>query len=292
MITIGTFDGVHCGHQKLINQLIDEAGKIDGESVILTFSPHPRMVLFPDDHGLKLITLLEEKIDILAQTGLDHLVIYPFSLDFSRMQPVEYVRDFLVNKLNVKKLVIGYDHHFGRNREGNLEHLIDFGAIYGFEVDEISPEMIDDVNVSSTKIRLALESGDIATVNKYLGRNFELKGTVVQGNQIGRQIDFPTANLELPDAMKALPGAGVYAVRVKHQEQEYGGMLNIGVPSLGDGEGTTVEVNLFDFSGEIYGHELALEFVSHLRNGRKFDSQEDLKEQLKLDKVRALDVLE
>lgn len=293
VVTIGTFDGVHVGHQKLIAQVIDKANEIGGESVVLTFFPHPRTVLFPDDHDLQLITILEEKIELLAATGLDHLIIYPFSTEFSRLLPVEYVRDFLVNKLNVKKLVIGYDHHFGRNREGSLEQLKEYGNMYDYEVDEISAETINDVNVSSTKIRTAITEGDILTANKYLGRRFSLIGDVIPGNQLGRTIDFPTANLKISDKLKAIPGDGVYAVEVAIGQETYGGMLNIGKPSVqSDGAERTIEVHLFDFTADIYGETIRIEFVGHLRKGRKFESPEELKKQLKLDKVRALNVLE
>lgn len=263
-----------------------------GESVILTFFPHPRMVLFPDDHNLKLLTTLNEKIELLAATGLDHLIIYPFTPQFSRMLPVEYVRDFLVNKMRVKKLIIGYDHHFGRNREGNLDQLREYSSLYGYEVEEIPAKTLDDVNVSSTKIRMALEQGDIETVNHYLGRNFSIFGKVVPGEQVGRTIHFPTANLMIEDKLKAVPADGVYVVQVIMANQIKGGMMNIGRPTIHPEErDRTIEVHLFDFDGDIYDETLRVEFIAHLRKGQVFRSSVDLQEQLKLDKEMALNAL-
>ena len=213
VITIGTFDGVHIGHQKIINQLNEEAEKINGESVLFTFYPHPRMVLYPESHGIKLIQTQEEKLAKLEKMGLKNCIVFPFTFEFSRMTALEFVRDFLVNQLNVKKLVIGYDHQFGKNREGSLQFLKDICETYDFEVIEIPAQDIDEVNVSSTKIREAILAGNIEKANDYLGDTFELTGTVVKGNQLGRTIGYPTANIVLNSDLKLIPGNGVYAVR-------------------------------------------------------------------------------
>lgn len=199
IVTTGTFDGVHFGHRKIIDRLTEIAKKNDGESVILTFSPHPRMVLFPNDHGLQLLNTLEEKKVLLEKAGVQHLIVHPFDKEFSRTTSIQFVRDILVNQLSTHKLVIGYDHHFGRNREGSFEHLKEFAPLYGFEVEEIPVQLLDDVSVSSTKIRKALQNGEVDLANDYLGYPFKLKAKVVRGRQIGRTIEFPTANLELDD---------------------------------------------------------------------------------------------
>jgi len=214
VLTIGTFDGVHLGHQKIIQQLNAEAEKIGGESVLFTFYPHPRMVLYPDTHGLKLIQTQVEKIDKLRRIGLDNVIVHPFTKEFSRLTAIEFVRDYLVNRLHVKKLVIGYDHQFGKNREGSLEFLLEVCETYGFEVIEIGAQEIDEVNVSSTKIRNAIQSGEMALAESYLGEPFELYGKVIEGEALGRQIGFPTANLDVESDIKLIPATGVYAVNV------------------------------------------------------------------------------
>ena len=290
--TIGTFDGVHIGHQKIINRLREIAKEEQGEVVLLTFFPHPRMVLQPDN-DLQLIHTQQEKIAALEAAGVDHLIIYPFTKEFSRMTSVEYVRDLLVNKIQVKRLVIGYDHQFGRNREGNFEQLLEFSQIYGFEVEEISAQTIDDVNVSSTKIRKALQGGDIETANHYLAHPFSLSGTVVEGERVGRSIGFPTANIQTDEMYKLVPGIGVYAVRVEHREKTYQGMLNIGVkPTLGEAASRSIEVNIFDFDQDIYSETLKIEFVKRIRDEQKFDSLEALKSALEADKRKTIEILE
>lgn len=289
VLTTGTFDGVHFGHQKIISRLRDIAKKANGESVLFTFYPHPRMVLFPEDDSLKLLSTQEEKIKLLEQVGLDHLIIYPFSRKFSRLTATEYVRDLLVNKIGVKKLVIGYDHQFGRNREGNYQHLEELAPIYGFDVEEIPAQELDDVKVSSTKIRRALFAGDVATAKTYLGYQYKLSGIVVKGQQLGRSIGFPTANIEIQDRYKLVPGNGVYAVEVKVQKERYRGMLNIGVkPTVGGLMKPTIEVYIFNFNKDIYGNFIGLEFVKRLRDEQKFDSIAALKDQLELDRIQAL----
>ncbi|MBL4703319.1 MAG: bifunctional riboflavin kinase/FAD synthetase [Flavobacteriales bacterium] len=289
VLTTGTFDGVHFGHQKIIDRLKMIAEKSGGESVLLTFHPHPRMVLFPDDDGLKLLSTREEKIIQLEKAGLDHLIIYPFSRKFSRLSATEYVRDLLVNDIGVKTLVIGYDHQFGRNREGDFKQLTELSEVYGFKVEEIPAQELDDVKVSSTKVRKALFSGEVKTAAKYLGHNYKVSGIVVKGRQLGREIGFPTANISVQDRYKLIPGNGVYAVNVKVKKQEYQGMLNIGVrPTVGGMLKQTMEVNIFNFNEDIYGNFCGVEFVKRLRDEIKFDSVDDLKAQLELDKIQAL----
>lgn len=285
VLTIGTFDGVHLGHQRIIQQLNEEAQKHGGESVLFTFYPHPRMVLFPDSHGLKLLQTQVEKIEKLERMGLQNVIVHPFTKEFSRLTAVEFVRDYLVNKLNVKTIVIGYDHQFGKNREGSLELLKDLGPVYDFNVIEIAAQDIDDVNVSSTKIRNALSTGNIETANLFLGAPFELNGTVIPGKQVGRKIGFPTANMDLGSSVKIIPAAGVYLVRTVLQNRaEYFGMMNVGVnPTVRDTDEVSIEVNLLDFSGNLYGQELQVKALTRLRDELKFNSLEDLKIQLSKD---------
>jgi riboflavin kinase/FMN adenylyltransferase len=285
VLTIGTFDGVHLGHQRIIQQLNEEAQKHDGESVLFTFYPHPRMVLFPDSHGLKLLQTQVEKIEKLELMGLQNVIVHPFTKEFSRLTAVEFVRDYLVNKLNVKTIVIGYDHQFGKNREGSLDLLKDLGPVYDFNVIEIAAQDIDEVNVSSTKIRNALRTGNIETANLFLGAPFELNGTIIHGKQVGRKIGFPTANMDLGSSVKIIPAAGVYLVRTVLQNRaEYFGMMNIGVkPTVRDTDEVSIEVNLLDFSGNLYGQELQVKVLTRLRDELKFNSLEDLKIQLSKD---------
>ena len=289
--TIGTFDGVHVGHQKIIGRLRQIAEEENGEVVLLTFFPHPRMVLQPDN-DLKLITTQLEKIRLLERYGVDHLVIHPFSREFSRLTAVEYVRDILVNALGIKRLVIGYDHHFGRNREGDLSHLVELSQLYGFDVEEIPAQEIEDVNVSSTKIRRAILSGDMATASTYLGHEFSLGGKVVEGKRLGRTLGYPTANIKIAEGYKILPMDGVYAVRVRTREQTYKGMMNIGLnPTIGPDGPRTIEVNIFDFDEDIYGHDVQLDFVRRIRDEEKFDSLDALKTALDRDKEVSLQLL-
>lgn len=292
VITIGTFDGVHIGHQKIINQLNEEAEKINGESVLFTFYPHPRMVLYPESHGIKLIQTQEEKLAKLEKMGLKNCIVFPFTFEFSRMTALEFVRDFLVNQLNVKKLVIGYDHQFGKNREGSLQFLKDICETYDFEVIEIPAQDIDEVNVSSTKIREAILAGNIEKANDYLGDTFELTGTVVKGNQLGRTIGYPTANIVLNSDLKLIPGNGVYAVRANVRGTWFDGMMNIGTrPTVVSNGGRTIEVNIFDFEETIYGETVTVQFLSKWRDEQKFNGLEELKNQLKLDEETIRTVL-
>ena len=287
VLTIGTFDGVHLGHQKIIQQLNDEANKVGGESVLFTFYPHPRMVLFPDSHGLKLIQTQVEKLDKLQRIGLQNVIVHPFTKEFSRLTATEFVRDYLVNKLNIKTIVIGYDHQFGKNREGTLSLLQELGPIYDFEVIEIGAEDIDEVNVSSTKIRNALNEGDVSLANTYLGESFELNGKVVHGEKIGSSIGYPTANLDVANDIKIIPQTGVYAVRVVLEDKsEYFGMLNIGNrPTVNNNGECSIEVHIFDFNKDIYNEQLTLKLLKRVRNEEKYESKDALKAQISKDET-------
>jgi riboflavin kinase/FMN adenylyltransferase len=290
VVTIGTFDGVHLGHQKIIENLISKANEVGGESVIITFSPHPRIVLFPDSHNLKLIQTETEKFKKMESTGIDHLIVYPFSFEFSRMSAMEFVRDFLVNKLNVHTIVIGYDHQFGRNREGNIQYLKEVSTVYEFNAIEIPAKEIDEVNISSTKIRNAISDGKIEIANQFLGAPFELNGVIVRGNQLGRKIGFPTANLELTDDYKILPGNGVYAVHVKQDDLIFRGIMNIGFrPTITENLEKRIEIHIFDFEQDIYGQFLEIQLLKKIRDEFKFDTIESLTKQIQKDKNFALD---
>jgi riboflavin kinase/FMN adenylyltransferase len=284
VLTIGTFDGVHVGHQKILQRVKEEADKIGGESVLFTFYPHPRMVLYPDSHGLRLIQTQNEKLNKLQRVGLKNVIVHPFTKEFSRLTATEFVRDFLVNKLKVKKLVIGYDHQFGKNREGSIDFLKDVSDTYGFEVIEISAHEIDEVNVSSTKIRDAIKTGNIEIANEFLGEEYILQGKVVKGAAVGRTIGFPTANIDINDDTKLIPKSGVYAIRTYYNDTLYTGMLNIGIrPTVDDTFLRTIEVHIFDFNQDIYGERLTVQLLSRFRDEQKFQSVEDLRNQLEKD---------
>ena len=287
VVTTGTFDGVHIGHLKIIDRLRQIADDVNGETVLLTFFPHPRMVLF-SDNDLKLICTKNEKIALLEKAGVDHLIIHPFSREFSRLSSVEFVRDILVNKIGTNRLVIGYNHHFGRNREGSFEHLKEYGPLYGFQVEEICAQDVDEVSVSSTKIRKALDAGHIKTARAYLTHDFSLTGIVVKGDHLGHQIGFPTANIKVVDSHKLVPANGVYAVRVLVRDTELKGMLNIGVRPTVDGIEKTIEVHIIDFNEDIYGEELTVLFDDWIREEQKFEGLDALKAQLEKDKIVVL----
>ncbi len=292
ILTTGTFDGVHIGHRKIINRLKEIADRVKGETVMLTFHPHPRMVLFPEDDSLKLLNSFDEKVSLLEEAGIDHLIVYPFSKEFSRITALEYARDLLVNQIGIHTIVVGYDHHFGRNREGNFQNLVEFGQIYGFAVEEISALELNEVNVSSTKIRRALEEGNIETATEYLGYSYQINGKVVHGDQLGTKLGFPTANVKVDADYKLIPGDGVYAVEARWQNQTFKGMLNIGIrPTINEEAEHRIEVNLFDFDSEIYEDEIALVIKAKIRNEKKFESLEELSAQLQKDKIKALDLL-
>ena len=284
--TTGTFDGVHLGHRKILNQLVAKAKKVGGESVLLTFSPHPRIVLQPDVE-LELLSSENEKISLLENTGIDHLIIHPFTREFSRTQSLDFVREFLVNKIGVKHLVIGYDHHFGRNREGSFDHLKEFGPIYGFEVEEIAAFDIDQVNVSSTKIRNALAEGNVELANMYLGAPYSISGRVIKGNQIGRTIGFPTANIECDFMQKLLPADGVYAGKLHVNGHTYNAMANLGSrPTIGSKQ-RKLEVHCIGTDIHLYESEVRFELYKFLRGIEEFANLEALKKQLEVDKKEA-----
>ena len=291
VITIGTFDGVHVGHQQIIHRLVDTARKNDLQALVLTFFPHPRMVI-QNDANIKLINTIDEKAKQLEQLGVDHLVVKEFTKSFSRLTALEYVRDILVNKLKVKHIIVGYDHHFGRNRTANINELKEFGAFYDFEVTEIEPQEVDDVAVSSTKIRSAILEGNIPTANKFLGYNFMLTGTVIKGKGLGKTLDFPTANIQIEAAYKLIPKHGVYVVKSQIKGVEVFGMMNIGKnPTVSEGNQTKIEVHFFDFSANLYGAVLKIELLYHLRSEIKFPNIEALKLQLEKDKADATNAL-
>lgn len=291
VITIGTFDGVHIGHQQIIHRLVDTARKNDLQALVLTFFPHPRMVI-QNDSNIKLINTIDEKAKQLEQLGVDHLVVKEFTKSFSRLTALEYVRDILVNKLKVKHIIVGYDHHFGRNRTANINELKEFGAFYDFEVTEIEPQEVDDVAVSSTKIRSAILEGKIPTANKFLGYNFMLNGTVIKGKGLGKTLDFPTANIQIEAAYKLIPKHGVYVVKSQIKGVEVFGMMNIGKnPTVSEGNQTKIEVHFFDFSANLYGAVLKIELLDYLRSEIKFPNIEALKLQLEKDKADATNAL-
>lgn len=291
-VTIGTFDGVHLGHQKILKQLKEGAESIQGESVIFTFYPHPRMVLFPDDDSLKLLSTEEEKRELLDKFGVDHLVIQPFTKEFSRITYIEYVRDILVTRLKVKKLIIGYNHHFGRNREGTFEELKKLAPVYGFELEKIPAQDINKVEISSTKIRKALDAGDVRTANKFLGYDYGMTGKVVRGKGLGKGLGYPTANIQIENKYKLIPANGVYAVMVNYNEKQYKGMMNIGVnPTVTANGPKTIEVNIFDFDKEIYDEKIRIFFKEKLRDEKKFSSMEELKKAIDGDKEKTLKIL-
>ncbi|MGB2349774.1 MAG: bifunctional riboflavin kinase/FAD synthetase [Flavobacteriaceae bacterium] len=287
VVTIGTFDGVHVGHQKIINRLVHiaEANKL--QALVLTFFPHPRMVV-QKDSSIKLINTIDEKAAQLQQLGVDHLVLKEFTNTFSRLSALEYVRDVLVNKLKVKHIIVGYDHHFGRNRTATIEDLIEFGKFYGFEVTQIDAQEVGDVAVSSTKIRAALREGNMRVANDFLGYNFMLTGTVVKGKGLGANLSFPTANIFIEEPYKLIPKQGVYLVQSKIENQLVYGMMNIGKnPTVSQDNKTHIEVHFFNLDANLYSKTLKIELLEHLRSEIKFPNIEALKVQLEKDKALA-----
>ena len=282
-VTIGTFDGVHIGHQKIIKKLVSQAKLKGKKSVVLTFFPHPRMVL-QKDVSIELINTINERAKLLEKTGLDYLIIHPFSREFSRLTALDFVRNVLVNQLNISKLVIGYDHHFGKNREGNITQLSEYSQLYGFKVEEILAQDIDSVSVSSTKIRRALSEGKLKTANKYLGYNFSFFGKVVNGKQLGGKIGFPTANIHIEEDYKLIPKTGVYVVKSSIENKTIFGMMNIGNRPTVNGKHQTIEVHYFDFNKNLYDKYLTIELLYFLREEQKFDSVKNLIIQLEEDK--------
>lgn len=296
VVTIGTFDGVHIGHQKIISRLQEVAAQNSGETVILTFFPHPRMILHPDDQNIKLISTLNEKAERLAELGIDHLIITPFTRDFSNLSPEEYINEILVKKIGTKQIVIGYDHRFGKDRKGGLEELQHYASDFGFEVEEIPEQDINDVAVSSTKIRNAILSGDVRTAQDFLGYPFQLTGKVIKGDQIGRKLGFPTANLFIEENYKLIPSDGIYAVSIDFKGEDTKlksakGMAYIGHRPTINGMSRNIEVNIFDFNEDLYGQTIRIHFQEYLREDQKFNSLEELRIQLIKDETAARSVL-
>ncbi|MEH6746194.1 MAG: bifunctional riboflavin kinase/FAD synthetase [Maribacter arcticus] len=287
VITIGTFDGVHIGHLKILNKIINHAKNTELKSSVLTFFPHPRMVL-QKDTDIKLLNTIDEKVSILERLGLDILIIHPFTIEFSRLTATEFVRDILVNTLNIKKVIIGYDHRFGRNRNANITDLIAFGNALDFTVDEIPAQEIDDVSVSSTKIRKALEDGDIVTANSYLGYEYMLTGTIVRGKGIGKQLGYPTANLSIAESYKLIPKNGAYIVKSELNGTTVYGMMNIGFNPTVNGTEKSIEINFFDFDADLYDKKIQVAILARLRDEHKFESIDGLKTQLAKDKEKSL----
>jgi len=291
IVTTGTFDGVHCGHMEILNRLKTLAKERNGETVLVSFHPHPRTVIHPD-FDTKLIHTIDEKIERLEKAGIDHFVIIPFTKEFSRTSSLEFVRDILIQKLNTKILVIGYDHQFGRNREGSIADLEEFAITYGFEIEQIPVQTFEDINISSTKIRKALAEGDIDMANKYLGYEFFLTGNVIHGQKLGKLIGFPTANIDVHNENKLIPTNGVYAVQVRINKACFGGMLNIGSkPTVSESNQRSIEVHVFDFNEDLYGQEISVHFKRRIRSEQKFDGVEALGDQLQIDKTSALEIL-
>ncbi|MBI1183887.1 bifunctional riboflavin kinase/FAD synthetase [bacterium] len=290
VVSIGTFDGVHLGHRIILNRLNHEAKRLHGESLLITFWPHPRMVLQPDYKDLRLLNTMEEKLELLEQAGLQNLLVIPFTHEFSRTTSHDFIRTILVERVKMKKIIIGYDHHFGRNREGSFDVLKEFQPIFNFELEEISAQQIDEINVSSTKIRQALFEGDVQRSREFLGYYYFLNGTVVKGHSMGKTLGFPTANIKVNYPFKLIPKDGVYAVNFYLRNKKLKGMLNIGYRPTFNGEEKSVEVHLFDFDGDIYAEDVKLEFVERIRDEKKFAGKDALIAQLKEDeqRVRAL----
>jgi riboflavin kinase/FMN adenylyltransferase len=284
IITIGTFDGVHIGHRKILEKIIHNAKELDCESLVLTFFPHPRMVL-QENSSVKLLHTMEEKRTLLQKIGIENLIIHPFNKEFSQLTAEEFVKEILINQLQIQKIIIGHDHRFGRNRTADINDLISFGEKYGFEVEQISAQEIDEIAVSSTKIRNALINGTISLANEYLGYNYFFSGTVVQGQQLGRTIGFPTANIHIKEDYKLIPKNGVYIVKSYLNEELIYGIMNIGNRPTVNGLNQTIEVHFIDFDKDLYGQEVTIEVVEFIREEHKFDSLESLKNQIQKDKI-------
>jgi riboflavin kinase/FMN adenylyltransferase len=284
IVTVGTFDGLHIGHQKIVRRMAELAMEHNGDTVVVTFNPHPRLVLEPMNSNLKFITTEQKKYELLEALGIEHLLILPFTKAFAAMKADDFIRDYLVGKMGVKKLVVGYDHHFGNKREGNFDHLFRQGVQYGFGVEEIAAVYIDDIAVSSTQVRNALTEGNLKLANRMLGYDYSITGKVVEGNRIGRTIGFPTANIKVEDKYKLIAAGGVYACKVKIDGRVYQGMGNIGTrPTIAKHDFAT-EVHIFNFDGELYGKTITIYFLDRIRDEKKFDGLEKLAEQLRKDR--------
>ena len=292
VVTSGTFDGVHQGHKVILKKLIQLAEKRQGESVVLTFWPHPRFVLYPNDTSLKLLSTFQEKASYLSDLGIDHLIKIEFTKKFSQLSSEEFIHNILIDKIGTKLLVIGYDHRFGKNREGSFQYLANNSHKYGFEIEEIPRQDIENIAVSSTKIRNALESGEIKTANEFIGNNYRLTGKVIKGSQIGRDLGFPTANIVVEESYKLIPADGAYAVKIGYQDRWHNGMLNIGFRPTVNGTTRTIETHIFDFNQNLYGQVLTIGFVEKIRGEKKFENLDALSKQLTLDRKDAMKILD
>lgn len=290
ILTIGTFDGVHIGHNKILKRLIQDSKKNNLSSLVMTFFPHPRMIL-NKSHEIKMIDTIDEKINLLEKTGLDNLIIHPFDNNFSKIRAKEFVEEILVKKLKIKEIIIGYDHKFGKDREASVEDLKKFGKDYMFTVKEIPAQEIDSIAISSTKIRDAILNGEIEKCNKFLGRNFILTGKVVYGEGLGKKIDFPTANIEIKETYKIIPKNGVYLVKTKINSNTYFGMMNIGIRPTVGGRNKSLEIHFFNFKDNIYGKNVSIEIIKKIRDEEKFSSIDQLKIQLKKDEQFCLKLI-
>lgn len=290
IITIGTFDGVHIGHQKIIYKLLESCDNAEFESLILTFFPHPRLVL-NEDSEIKSLNTIDEKCELLSKSGVQNLVIQNFDKAFSELSAEEFIKNILVEKLHIHKIIIGHDHRFGKNRSANFDDLVTFGKQYQFEVEQISVEELNDVAVSSTKIRNAVLDGNIHLANQYLGYNYPITGTIVKGKQLGRTIGFPTANIEVAETYKLIPKNGVYIVESEIDNKRVFGIMNIGIkPTIGENK-LSIEVHFLDFNADLYDKKIKVSLLEYIREEQKFDSFEMLKKQIEADKQFAIDYL-
>ncbi|MFT6204536.1 MAG: riboflavin kinase/FMN adenylyltransferase [Spirosomataceae bacterium] len=287
VVTSGTFDGVHIGHQKILKSLNELAAAKGGESVVLTFWPHPRMVVSQDSQQLKLITTIDEKIELIEKLGVKHLLVIPFTREFSELSAEKYVQEVLINTIGTKTLVIGYDHRFGKNREGGFDYLEKNSHRFGIDLQEIPRQEIEDLTISSTKVRNALTDGKVLLATNLLGRNYQFTGIVAKGRQLGRQLGFPTANVQVKDNYKLIPANGVYAVRVVVRDNAHLGVMNIGNRPTVEGIGRTQEVHIFDFNNDIYGELVTVEIIAFIRHEVKFSSIAELKNQIEVDSEKA-----
>ena len=290
VITIGTFDGIHIGHQKILKRVVTLAKKQDLEPVVLTLFPHPRMVL-QKDNSIKLLNTIDERVKLLKSFGINDVIVKKFTKEFANLSAKDYVKKILIDELNTKQIVIGYDHHFGKNRKANIKDLKEFSQLYNFKVEEISAQDIEDVTISSTKIRNALDKGEVALANSFLGYSYFITGTVIKGKGLGRTIDFPTANIYIKETYKLIPNDGVYIVKSKIEDKTIFGMMNIGTNPTVNGKTRSIEVHFFDFNADIYNSELKIEFLKRLRSEQKFKNIKALKNQLTKDKETALEFI-
>lgn len=288
VVTSGTFDGVHIGHQKILKSLNEVAAAKNGESVVMTFWPHPRMVVSRDSQQLKLISTISEKIELIEQAGVNHLLVVPFTREFSELSAEKYIQEVLINTIGTKTMVIGYDHRFGKNREGGFDYLAANSPRFGISLHEIPRQEIEHLTISSTKVRNAVLDGNVKLAANLLGRNYEFTGIVAKGRQLGRQLGFPTANVQVKESYKLLPGNGVYAVRVKVRGKIKNGVMNVGNRPTVEGIGKTQEVHIFNFDSDIYGEVVTVELVAYIRKEQKFSSLDELKHQINSDSETAL----